>query len=139
MRVKDFLLSSLPLLIGNVASYQMKNERFPHQRDVRDVNHSIVRSTSSPTYRRPNLHDRSSVVKDGRQHHRNREAVKKENGRQTDRVPRRRNIEARSTPTDASSSSAIHHIESKHQKSVCLESSKRKAFTYYHMNGLHLR
>jgi len=138
MRVKDFLLSSLPLLIGNVASYQMKNERFPHHRDVRDVNHSIVRSTSSPTDRRPNLHDRSSVVKEGR-HHRSREAVKKENRRQNDRVPRRRNIETGSIPTDASSSSASHHIESKHKKSVCIESSKRKAFTYYHMNGLHLR
>lgn len=140
MRILFVVVSALSLLVGNAVSYQMKNERFHLHREVRDLHHNIVRSTSAsptPTDRHPPnlstsvLRGQLDVVKEGRHH--GRERLDK------DRVPRRRrDIEARITTLSDASSSIVHQFESQ-QKSVRIEASKRKASTYYHMNGLHLR
>jgi hypothetical protein len=135
MRVEYFFIVSVALLVKYVDSYQMKNEQFHPHRKLHDLNHGIQRSTSSPTDRHPNLstllHFRSSVAKKRR--HQTRDTIKNVNRWHKNRVPRRRrsNVEA--------SSSTIHQFESEHRISVRLEASKKKAFTYYHMNGLHLR
>jgi hypothetical protein len=141
MRILFVVVSALSLLVGNAVSYQMKNERFHLHREVRDLHHNIVRSTSAsptPTDRHPPnlstsvLRGQLDVVKEGRHH--GRERLDK------DRVPRRRrDIEARITALSDASSSIMHQFESKKQKSGRIEASKRNAFTYYHMNGLHLR